>query len=176
LGFQDPDRKHNTHDEIQIWVYRNLELIAKKAFPHIEVDRSRRPDITLEHAVVDTSNNRNFIVGFIDVYCTEFAIGIEVKTEIPQVGELIRQIQFYKKYLNVNWVVVSPDDRNSGILSEQGIFLSSTVAGCQTSINSIFFSKPILYLSDCAASSILFFKAATSGSISPRSLSQNISS
>lgn len=78
--------------------------------------------------VSDNSFNKIYIVGFVDVYCKKYAIGIEVKTEIPVIGDLIRQIQFYRKYLTGSWIVVSPDDRNSNILKEQGIHFIGMLA------------------------------------------------
>jgi hypothetical protein len=119
LGFMDPDRKRHSHDEIQIWVYRNFKTILKTVFPSLEIDESALLDLKLEYPV--TSDNRNFIVGFVDVYSRRLGIGIEVKTEMPTVGDLIRQIQFYRKYVSGAWIVVSPDDKNSDILREQGI-------------------------------------------------------
>lgn len=45
----------------------------------------------------------------------------EVKTEIPSLGELMRQLQFYRQYLKGDWFVVSPDTRFKETLAEQGI-------------------------------------------------------
>lgn len=120
LGFMDPDRKRHSHDEIQIWVYRNFREIIQRVFPLLQVDESSLLDLRLEHPI--TADNRNFIVGFVDVYSRRLAISVEVKTEIPTIGDLIRQIQFYKKYMSGTWIVVSPDSRNSEILREQGIY------------------------------------------------------
>ena len=45
---------------------------------------------------------------------------IEVKTEIKSLGELFRQLQTYKTYINGNFVVVCPDDKEKQIIKEQG--------------------------------------------------------
>ena len=45
----------------------------------------------------------------------------EVKTEIPSLGELMRQLQLYRQYLRGNWFVVSPDTRFRDTLIEQGV-------------------------------------------------------
>jgi hypothetical protein len=45
----------------------------------------------------------------------------EVKAKMPTLGELLRQINFYKDHLPGQYVVVSSDDRFKRILSEQGV-------------------------------------------------------
>jgi hypothetical protein len=122
LGFLDYDRKKYSHDEIQIWTYRNFRAIVKNVFPLINIDDSKPLDLKLEYPVTDDSYHKNYIVGFVDVYSTRYNIGVEIKTQIPVMGDLIRQIQFYRKYINGSWIIVSPDDRNSVILKEQGIY------------------------------------------------------
>lgn len=121
FGFADYDRKRYSHDEMQIWTYRNFRSIVKSVFPLLEIDEITPLDLKLEYPVTDNGTNKNYIVGFIDVYCRKLSIGVEIKTEIPIVGDLIRQIQFYRKYIGGAWIVVSPDERNVAILKEQGI-------------------------------------------------------
>lgn len=45
----------------------------------------------------------------------------EVKTEIPSLGELLRQIQLYRTYFHGDWFVVSPDTRYIETLAEQNV-------------------------------------------------------
>lgn len=54
-----------------------------------------------------------------------FHIAFEVKTAIPNLGELLRQIRLYQHYSRpgTHYVVVSPDDRDSSLLNDQGILL-----------------------------------------------------
>lgn len=50
------------------------------------------------------------------------AIAIEVKSVMPSIGELIRQIRMYQTYVpNISFFVVSPDDRFASALQSQGI-------------------------------------------------------
>jgi hypothetical protein len=116
-GFKDPDRLKSKHDEIQIWVYKNFHLIYKTLYPSRSIDESDPFKIRLEYVISD----RNYVIGFVDVFCERYRVAIEVKTEIPSIGELIRQVHFYRTYLNTVWVVVSPDDRAAQILQDQGI-------------------------------------------------------
>jgi len=55
----------------------------------------------------------------------EIRINFEVKTAIPSLGELFRQIQMYRSYLssslNNKFVVVSPDNRFEKQILDQGI-------------------------------------------------------
>lgn len=94
--------------------------------------------------------NQNYIVGFADMMVvykkpylslsiefsaqgwiekwivTEYAeredgVFFEVKTEIPSLGELIRQINMYRTNGARRFFVVSPDDSYARLLKEQGI-------------------------------------------------------
>lgn len=49
------------------------------------------------------------------------SICFEVKTSIPSLGELIRQIRMYQSYVKDPFIVVSPEDRFAQQLSHQGI-------------------------------------------------------
>jgi hypothetical protein len=48
-------------------------------------------------------------------------LGVEVKSRIDSIGELLRQIQFYRRFDRGPWCVVSPDTRYAGLLKDQGI-------------------------------------------------------
>ena len=115
MDFTDPDRKKPKHDEMQIWVYQNIKTILAKVFPSKTFNDSIR--IEMEHPVTD---NR-FIIGFIDVYCLDLYISIEIKAEIPSLGDLVRQINFYRNYLGGPFIVVSSDDRFASVLKDQRI-------------------------------------------------------
>lgn len=116
-GFADVDRKQPGHDEIQIWVYKNFDSLVKKCFPELNVGANLR--VELEHAIFDGK----FVIGFIDAFCNQHSIGVEVKSKMPTLGELIRQIHFYSKYKSISkWIVVSPDDRYASLLKDQGIY------------------------------------------------------
>lgn len=81
-----------------------------------------------------TSNNyysgSKFLIGSIDLKfdCRDFRgfsfnVFVEVKTSIPSVGELLRQLNTYKEFLNSSgnaFIVVAPDNSQERILKEQG--------------------------------------------------------
>lgn len=46
----------------------------------------------------------------------------EVKTSIPSLGELLRQINMYRKYKRGKFFVVCPDNRFETMLREQGVY------------------------------------------------------
>jgi hypothetical protein len=76
-GFMDPDRCKVMHDEIQLWVFKNFKTILKSAYPNYNLPDSF--SLELEHAIMDGK----YIVGFIDVYCSTYSIGVEIKASIP---------------------------------------------------------------------------------------------
>jgi len=45
----------------------------------------------------------------------------EIKSSIPSVGELLRQIRMYQEYTNGHFIVVSPDTRFKSVIEKQGI-------------------------------------------------------
>ena len=96
-----------------------------------------------EHEIIYSKGNYTTIVGFIDLliyvkgtFHTKDYLGfehkglsvfIEVKSAIPDLGELIRQMRAYQTYRDnvetpTRYLIVSPDDRNEEILKEQGFY------------------------------------------------------
>jgi len=140
LGFLDTDKKNSKHDIIQIWVNDNAEkilsetIMSKTAFP-IEIEQIR-----WEHQVMNNNGSFTQLVGFIDImvkfrskfYSAHFKdyvdesryVFIEVKTEIPNVGALIRQMRAYQSYKSMAdyYLIVAPDDRFEKLLNKQGFW------------------------------------------------------
>lgn len=48
-------------------------------------------------------------------------IVFEVKSTIPSLGELIRQVRMYQEFMEATYVVVCPDDRFAAAIASQGI-------------------------------------------------------
>lgn len=115
MGFQDSDLTTPLHDEIMLW----LDARLRRKFPNLE-------SIIWEHPV----KRDNFIIGYIDLLmCRRTLTGgdsvaFEVKTKIPSLGEVIRQIQTYRTTERIHdrqYVIVCPDDRFAAALKGQGI-------------------------------------------------------
>lgn len=134
MGFVDSDRTPE-HDKIQLWLYKNITQVICELFSiQKETFEIKRNELEYEFSV------GNYIGGFIDLRVMVHKIGsedheavwgrfyFEVKNKIPSLGELLRQMNFYKHYLGqqqfgpkVYFVVVSPVDDYKDILREQGI-------------------------------------------------------
>jgi hypothetical protein len=54
-------------------------------------------------------------------FAKETIINFEIKSSIPSIGELIRQIRMYQTYQKGRYVVVSPDARWERMLDSQRI-------------------------------------------------------
>ncbi len=140
LGFSETDKKNPKHDTIQKWVYENIqqiisETVMKNYSKPYEILRPK-----WESQVAYRNGSYTTIVGFIDIAVRlkgEFVdkkndgyiepyktIFIEVKTEIPSLGELIRQMRTYEFYQvdPISYLIVSPDDSYEQILNEQGYY------------------------------------------------------
>jgi hypothetical protein len=133
VGFLDPDRVNSKHDEIQLWVYDNLPRVLSAfstAGNQVWVQTKK-----LEFPLLQVEKNFTNIVGFIDLVATgyvthnnevikSYSAALEIKTVIPCIGDLVRQINFYRRHQTTSfvWLVVSPDDRFRKILLEQDIY------------------------------------------------------
>lgn len=140
LGFSDSDKKKSKHDKIQTWVYNNIDKVIAETISK-ETDKPYViKKVKWEHQIVYESTNKTYksVVGFVDilvivsgefydhkenvVFNEEREIFIEVKTEIPSLGELIRQMRAYQSYgsWNTRYLIVSPDDSHAIMLNKQG--------------------------------------------------------
>lgn len=142
LGFSEPDKKKPTHDTIQTWVYQNIETVIKETVMLENEHQYKIVNNKWEHEVVYSKGNYKMVVGFIDILAEikgvfhfdpdmriqnydKKPVFIEVKTEIPSLGELIRQMRAYQAYQDnylTSYLIVSPDDRHEKILKEQGFY------------------------------------------------------
>lgn len=140
LGFSETDKKDSKHDIIQKWTYENIEkviaetVMAKNPHPY-KITTNK-----WEHQVIYTNGNYKMIVGYIDIFVrihgkfyfsdtkeyedSDRGVFIEVKTQIPSLGELIRQMRAYQAYegYHTHYLIVSPDDRHQKLLKEQGFW------------------------------------------------------
>ena len=153
MGFVDKDMKNSDHDTIVEWIDENIkELIAK--FHNIDYEKNREliqernssnPNMFSEHGTWEkVIKSGNYTIGFIDYhigfypqvyqynkYIHEYRYNFyfEAKTAIPSMGELLRQIQFYKtniKHFRDSYyqiIIVSyPNPRAQRIVESQGFF------------------------------------------------------
>lgn len=138
LGFSDTDKKDSKHDIIQTWTYDNIEKIIAESVMHNNPHPYKITTKKWEHQVMHINGDYRMIVGYIDILVriqgkfyfndtkkyedTSRNVFIEVKTQVPSLGELIRQMRAYQVYegLQTYYLIVSPDDRHKKILVEQG--------------------------------------------------------
>jgi hypothetical protein len=142
LAFGDQDLKAPKHDEILLRLDALLKvdgLVSDIGERFAGFDGSTVREKVWEFALGDS----RFTAGFIDLIaaiggprggCS--ALAFEIKTTIPSIGELVRQLRFYEtkpirqigaNYITgaVRFVVVSPDERWADALAGQGFgFLS----------------------------------------------------
>ena len=121
----------------------------KKAFKDLKFDDlpplpDNKDELTIKWEFPITSGRNRYIIGFIDMVvlanCSwryslseqrgwypfayeERAFYIEIKTKIPSLGELIRQIRMYQVHARGKWIVLCPDDRFKKPLAGQKITL-----------------------------------------------------
>ncbi|MGC4052924.1 MAG: hypothetical protein QM757_26650 [Paludibaculum sp.] len=149
LGFLDTDLSTPAHDLIMLWLESAVDdlpelcgFMRKKLAPHYTpaaIDQLMAEGVIYRKTMEAPIVNRSIITGFADLECrlatiwqqadgrvirceSEWVACFEVKSEIPSIGELIRQIRAYGVYQkDCLWFVVSPDDRFAGVLKRQGI-------------------------------------------------------
>ncbi len=140
LVFLDTDKKNSKHDIIQIWVYENIEKIISDTIMKKNTHPFEIKDIRWEHQVMNINGRYTNVVGFIDImvrFKSKFyfhdtdeyedftkQIFIEVKTEIPNLGALIRQMRTYQAYErnDTYYLIVAPDDKFKKLLNDQGFY------------------------------------------------------
>ena len=131
FGFVDTDKKNLKHDTIQTWAYDNIEEVLKSVLP----DRPAKVEKKKwEHQITSNNYNSKYLIGAIDLKfdCRDFKgypfdVYIEVKTSIPIVGELLRQLSAYKEFISnadnlfsTVIIVISPDNTHERMIKEQG--------------------------------------------------------
>lgn len=140
LGFSDSDKKDSNHDVIQKWVQKNIETIIAETFMAKNPHPYEITEVQWEFPVNHINGSFKMLVGYVDIvarvkgqfyfsdtkkfeYSERYAF-IEVKTKIPSVGELIRQMRAYQNYNDkrTSYIVVSPDDRHTETLNSQGFY------------------------------------------------------
>jgi hypothetical protein len=126
FGFKDDDLEKPDHDTIMIWLDQNItavvnDLISKYPEQFVDCRETDSAEAIWERPIMSGT----YCIGFVDMYIPDYQLYIEVKTRIPSIGELIRQISMYKTYACARgyyrFAVVSPDDRFEKILENQGI-------------------------------------------------------
>ncbi len=143
MGFRDGDLSTPLHDEIMLWLDANMEGIIR-SFDWLK--SWMNPDLAQQNPefhpggktweVPITVGQNNYVVGFIDLRVeTKFVLpgqrethygpdlNFEVKTSIPSLGELLRQINTYRAHCTgrQTFIVVAPDDRFAAQLESQRV-------------------------------------------------------
>ena len=141
--FADEDLKKSDHDEIMLWLDTNVEtLLNQVIYPGLTqeqidtyLDEPAEIKKSWQQPIISATGE---IVGFIDMIISydradtsgddiSKVFFFDVRTEIPSLGELIREINTYKLYLGFeeswiySYVVICPDDRYAGVLKSQEI-------------------------------------------------------
>lgn len=118
MGFEDHDLKTPLHDEIVLWCIEHQAEILKEC---------GRENVPVESVMIEAPIGGNRIVGYSDILiCLKHGYGvpvvsIEVKTKIPSLGELVRQLRtLFAHRHDVIQAVVCPDDRFAAVLRSQG--------------------------------------------------------
>jgi hypothetical protein len=138
FGLSDADLKTPGHDALLLWVDANQQKIVDHLLGGHKVTRC-----TWEYPI----SNKGFVVGYWDVrldlrgestnviFPSKRCVLVEIKTSIPSLGELVRQLRLYEYHTSVEAIerltlVVSPDDRWASQLQSQGFaFLDPHTCG-----------------------------------------------
>jgi len=73
----------------------------------------------LKYSLEGLDNDSKLPEWYIGLHQKEIAF--EIKTSIPSLGELIRQIRMYQTYLPIPYIIVSPEDKFAKHINNQGI-------------------------------------------------------
>lgn len=118
-GFVDTDLATDNHDLVMIWLSENIEDVLQNMGQELE-------KYQWEFPIVKGDGRYKSIVGYIDLLSWVKGYGniaFEVKSQIKNVGEVIRQIRQYQVFAptSCKFVIVCPDDKFQKIIESQGI-------------------------------------------------------
>ncbi len=140
LGFSDSDKKDSKHDIIQKWVQKNINEIVSETIMKNNPHPFTIVNVQWEYPVNHINGNFKMLVGYVDIVAkikgkiyfsdskeyenVDTYAFIEIKTQIPVLGELIRQMRAYQNYNDkrTSYIIVSPDDRHIETLLSQGFY------------------------------------------------------
>jgi len=131
--FEEADLKEPLHDKIMLWLDANAELFLNELvekYTKMPISGLKATKKIWEHKI--KSGYQNAFIDLVFEYEYIHSDGqlrknrlyIEVKSKIPSLGELIRQIHQYQDILNSHeckFCVVATEDKYEAILFEQGI-------------------------------------------------------
>src|SRR5690242_8466303 len=132
-GFVDRELTTPGHDALMLWIDEYVPEIMTDVFQFSEAPMIRSKK--WEPAILD---KRGFVLGHADMAVSMFhqdftwKVFIEAKPNIGSLGELMRQLRYYQsggdfsQYYNVyngrvEWLIISPDDRFSEMIRQQGV-------------------------------------------------------
>ena len=127
MGFRDSDSKLQSHDDIILWLYQDktirkiTENFYKSEGYTENLDRlfiSKELEYIIEKTV---EYGKKYDIGFIDLVVWFVAKDLktrrtnnhnfEVKTSYPSLGDLLRQLNMYHKYLDGYFFLVGPKNK-----------------------------------------------------------------
>lgn len=118
-GFVDKDLLTDEHDAIMLWLDLNLNDIFSKMGLLVRRHMWEMP-------ILKGDGKYKTIVGYADMHveteCRESYI-FEVKSQIKNAGEAIRQIRQYQCFTSIQttFFIVCPDDKFKNVFESQGI-------------------------------------------------------
>ena len=131
-GFKDPDSGSPVHDGICLWLDKNMVAVCAELFAE-DVDTLVVGDKVWEKPIIKWTgpdySRSSTIVGFADIEATVFlqtgvtSLIFEVKSAIPSLGDILRELQFYKEHTKqggCKLIVFCHDDTHAPIIRQQG--------------------------------------------------------
>jgi len=148
MGFKDNDLKTSKHDEIMFWLDNYIKTEFLKKLEDSDLLKKYiglKPKIVIEQNIWEKPilSKTKYNIGFIDLYleiriefykkkkdiyeqdANWYDYYFEVKSKLPSIGELLRQVNFYKSNIGDRgkFYVVAPktNDKIKYLLKQQGV-------------------------------------------------------
>lgn len=142
-SFEDEDLRQPQHDEMLLWLDANMtDILNRLIYPDLTDEQIesylKNPAEIKKNWQQPIKEPTGEIVGFVDMIVSyertdesgdtiSKVFFFDIRTTIPSLGQLIRDINIYKLYLGFEqswmytYLVVCADDRYANILAEQGV-------------------------------------------------------
>jgi hypothetical protein len=125
-GFKDPDSGSPVHDGICLWLDKNMVAVCAELFAE-DVDTLVVNDKVWEKPIIKFTGpeySRSSTIAatvYLQKGITELIF--EVKSAIPSLGDILRELQFYKEHTKQSGcklIVICHDDTHAPIARQQG--------------------------------------------------------
>lgn len=127
---EEKELKTPEHDKLVIWTFNNVALVLEGLGIKDELKGCERE---LEHAIIKEGYSHSKYcegskdaIGFVDLMVISNSnkhYVFEIKPHITSIGDVMRQINYYRTYLRGKFIIVTKTKGLKELFESQGVFV-----------------------------------------------------